>query len=1074
AGFQSLLARKRCFECLNEYGGVVDPCMCIDGIKRGWLFYSVIGSAPGARRSLLQGSGAPVLNCLDQPVWQAFIDNGTLAAGIVQSNGGAAVIDSREQCANAAQKEGAELFGLWKGTTCYWVRSNAPFIIQLGIPMGTCKLDCTFTTYLGGPATDPAWMYNSYEGHDTSATRESGFCGGDASIELFSISTGSLNKPECNPTCSGTTVCVDGTCQECNKEENCCPPGTDVMDQACPKDPERVCKEVSGPDAGNPANTPVCGCSAGLFWCFDTCVANGTCCNEGATDAVHCGETPTTPHCDLIGPSTGPSGEGTCCKCLQNFHCSADEICDGCACKPPPSGCSACDPGESCDPDTLLCVCDPTRTHAVARALTRTSAVTFLDQLRAAHLPPCNVTCCSVGQQCPGNDKPDQICKSDGDNAVACYCPDTKYKCDGKCIAVTECCGIPSSSGPTPGCPSGTECNSTSIACECPSGAIPVAGDECIAVTECCGIPSSSCPTPGCPSGTECNSTSIACECPSGEYLCGDECIAVTECCGIPSSSGPTPGCPSGTECNSTSIACECPSGEYLCGDECIAVTECCGIPSSSGPTPGCPSGTECNSTSIACECPSGEYLCGDECIAVTECCGVPSATGPTPGCPGNLLCNNITDSLNCISVCTIGSQLRDDECCVDDDCTATKPVCLLGPNQNSCGECEDNSDCGSDEPNCNPVNNKCEDCPSGTHFCGNNCIPNGNCCDDDDCKDAQSSSRRRLQSNPKHCDLTNMTDRKCVDCDSDKECCSSGAKCTISVSHNRRLLSEDHNGVCPPDGPNCGECQPGVAYNASAAGNDQVYLGAAACFVVFGGAGITNAGNSRFLGSLGVWPLTSGSVTGIRIPSVMDVSLATGITGAFDGSAEVLGGFSVHTPNTVKSDDDAAEKAQAALTAAYLDATVRVPATESFTGAAQLGGRTLGPGVYRSDASFQIGPSTGAVDGTLTLDGGNDEHAVFIFHSVSTTIVWNFCRVVLTNGARARNVFWAVGSSGTLYGNTVFEGTMMAYANIATADGTGGSGSAVVHGRLLAHVEAVTITGALSDAIGCQILLPL
>jgi hypothetical protein len=65
--------------------------------------------------------------------------------------------------------------------------------------------------------------------------------------------------------------------------------------------------------------------------------------------------------------------------------------------------------------------------------------------------------------------------------------------------------------------------------------------------------------------------------------------------------------------------------------------------------------------------------------------------------------------------------------------------------------------------------------------------------------------------------------------------------------------------------------------------------------------------------------------------------------------------------------------------------------------------------------------------------------------------------RIILTHGANAMNIFWAVGSSASLGTGAVFYGNILAHESISV--GTG----AKVHGRLLARVGAVTL---LSDTI--------
>jgi hypothetical protein len=60
--------------------------------------------------------------------------------------------------------------------------------------------------------------------------------------------------------------------------------------------------------------------------------------------------------------------------------------------------------------------------------------------------------------------------------------------------------------------------------------------------------------------------------------------------------------------------------------------------------------------------------------------------------------------------------------------------------------------------------------------------------------------------------------------------------------------------------------------------------------------------------------------------------------------------------------------------------------------------------------------------------------------------------QVILSNGARAANIFWQVGSSATLGTGSVFKGNILAMASITVTTG------AIVEGRLLARTAAVTL----------------
>jgi hypothetical protein len=142
----------------------------------------------------------------------------------------------------------------------------------------------------------------------------------------------------------------------------------------------------------------------------------------------------------------------------------------------------------------------------------------------------------------------------------------------------------------------------------------------------------------------------------------------------------------------------------------------------------------------------------------------------------------------------------------------------------------------------------------------------------------------------------------------------------------------------------------------------------------------------------------------------------------------------------TVHVADVFAASAQAALAVAFGDAVSRTTNPINVD-AADLGGRTLAPGLYKS-------ASTIGITGTLTLDGPG----VYIFQVGSALTVNTGAQVVLTNGATSANVFWQVGSSATIGTAASFKGTIMAYASITLVSG------ATVEGRALAMHAAVTM----------------
>ena len=214
-----------------------------------------------------------------------------------------------------------------------------------------------------------------------------------------------------------------------------------------------------------------------------------------------------------------------------------------------------------------------------------------------------------------------------------------------------------------------------------------------------------------------------------------------------------------------------------------------------------------------------------------------------------------------------------------------------------------------------------------------------------------------------------------------------------------------------------------------SAQAQAPVPLGTAGNFGVLAGTTVTNTGPTVVTGDLGVSP--GGAVVGFP-PGVVN--------------------------GTIHAADAIAAQAQLDLTTAYNNAAGQ-PVTQIV--ATELGGTTLGPGVYASAAGdFQI-------TGTLTLDGQGNPNAIFIFKTASTLVTAAGSQVNLINGAQSCNVFWQVGSSATLGTNSVFRGNILALTAITATTG------AAVDGRLLARNAAVTLDTNTVTAAQCVVSPP-
>jgi RNA polymerase sigma factor (sigma-70 family) len=194
--------------------------------------------------------------------------------------------------------------------------------------------------------------------------------------------------------------------------------------------------------------------------------------------------------------------------------------------------------------------------------------------------------------------------------------------------------------------------------------------------------------------------------------------------------------------------------------------------------------------------------------------------------------------------------------------------------------------------------------------------------------------------------------------------------------------------------------------------------LGASASFAVLSGSGITNTGVTAITGDIGAFPTLA--ITGLASVTLSGVNQAGGAS---------------------------TQQAKTDLVTAY--AASSAPASTA-TISGDLGGRTLGPGVY--DAASSIG-----LTGTLTLDGGGDPNALFILRAGSTLTTASASEVALVGGARSCNVFWQVGSSATLGTGSTFRGNILALTSITVTTGV------TIDGRMLARNGAVTLD---SDSI--------
>jgi hypothetical protein len=203
------------------------------------------------------------------------------------------------------------------------------------------------------------------------------------------------------------------------------------------------------------------------------------------------------------------------------------------------------------------------------------------------------------------------------------------------------------------------------------------------------------------------------------------------------------------------------------------------------------------------------------------------------------------------------------------------------------------------------------------------------------------------------------------------------------------------------------------VSVTSAVAAATAVPLATDDSFSVIAGAGVTNTGPTTVSGDIGTFPTTS-------------------ISG--------LGSLTVGGAN--HAGDAVTQQAKTDLVTAYGTAAGEGP-TNPIT--ADLGGRTLLPGVYNSASSMGL-------TGALTLNAQGNPNSVFVFQIGSALTSASGSRINLVNGAQACNVFWQVGSSATLGTGSTFIGTIMALTSVTVTTGV------TIDGRVLARNGAVTL----------------
>jgi len=201
------------------------------------------------------------------------------------------------------------------------------------------------------------------------------------------------------------------------------------------------------------------------------------------------------------------------------------------------------------------------------------------------------------------------------------------------------------------------------------------------------------------------------------------------------------------------------------------------------------------------------------------------------------------------------------------------------------------------------------------------------------------------------------------------------------------------------------------------------------ASFTVLGGSTVTNVPTSTINGNVGVW--SSGG--------------ANAITGFLSSPGVAVSDPQV-TGGQVNAGTALAQSAQGQLTTARNDLASLGPGTTLINPDLTLAG-TLAPGVYTVPAG------TTNLSGALTLDGGGNANAAWVFQMDSSLITSSNSVVNVINTGSGAGVYWDVRSSATIAFNTTFVGNILALTDIGMI-----TSATDYCGRALANTGQVTL----------------
>ena len=207
------------------------------------------------------------------------------------------------------------------------------------------------------------------------------------------------------------------------------------------------------------------------------------------------------------------------------------------------------------------------------------------------------------------------------------------------------------------------------------------------------------------------------------------------------------------------------------------------------------------------------------------------------------------------------------------------------------------------------------------------------------------------------------------------------------------------------------------------------VNIGSAGNYVILAKTAINNSATSAITGDMGLSPAATSYVTGFSLTNATGYATAVQVTGKIY-AADMVAPTPINLTTAVNN-----------MITGYNDAAGRPSPDFTELGTGNIGGETLTPGLYKWTSNVTV-PSD------VTLSGGADD--VWIFQIAGNLTASNSVKVILKDGAQAKNIFWQVAGNVTFGTTSHFEGIILSMTSIILKTG------ASMNGRALAQTSVV------------------